>query len=48
MELGKIPPNDVEAEQAVLGCMFTDRDAVIAAMEVLKPTDFYRNKYMKQ
>ena len=42
MELGKIPPNDVEAEQAVLGCMFTDRDAVIAAMEVLKPTDFYR------
>lgn len=42
MELGKIPPSDVEAEQAVLGCMFTDRDAVIAAMEVLKPTDFYR------
>lgn len=42
MELGKIPPNDVDAEQAVLGCMFTDKDAVIAAMEVLKPDDFYR------
>ena len=42
MEIGKIPPNDVEAEQAVLGSMLTDKDAVIAAIEVLKPEDFYR------
>lgn len=42
MELGKIPPNDVEAEQAVIGSMLTDRDAVISAIEVLKEEDFYR------
>ena len=42
MELGKIPPSDIEAEQAVLGSMLTDKDAVIAAIEVLKPEDFYR------
>lgn len=42
MELGKIPPNDVEAEQAVIGSMLTDRDAVISAIEVLKEDDFYR------
>ena len=42
MELGKIPPNDVEAEQAVIGSMLTDKEAVSAAMEVLKPEDFYR------
>lgn len=42
MELGKIPPHDIEAEQAVLGSMLTDKDAVIAAMEVLKPESFYR------
>ena len=42
MEIGKIPPNDIEAEQAVLGSMLTDKDAVIAAIEVLKPEDFYR------
>lgn len=42
MELGKIPPNDIEAEQAVLGSMLTDKDAVISAIEVLKPDDFYR------
>lgn len=42
MELGKVPPHDIEAEQAVLGSMLTDKDAVIAAMEVLKPDSFYR------
>ncbi len=42
MELGKVPPNDIEAEQAIIGSMLTDRDAVISAIEVLKPNDFYR------
>ena len=42
MELGKIPPNDTEAEQAVIGSMLTDKDAVSAAIEVLKEEDFYR------
>ena len=42
MEIGKIPPNDIEAEQAVLGSMLTDKDAVVAAIEVLKEEDFYR------
>ena len=42
MELGKIPPHDIEAEQAVLGSMLTDKEAVIAAVEVLKEEDFYR------
>lgn len=42
MELGKVPPHDDEAEQAVIGSMMTDKDAVISAMEVLKQEDFYR------
>ena len=42
MELGKVPPHDVEAEQAVLGCMLTDRDSVISAIEVLRKDSFYR------
>lgn len=42
MELGKIPPNDTEAEQAVIGSMLTDKDAVLAAIETLKENDFYR------
>ena len=42
MEVGKIPPHDIEAEQAVIGSMLTDKDAVISAIEKLKPDDFYR------
>ena len=42
MELGKVPPHDIEAEQAVLGSMLVDKDAVIATIEVLKEEDFYR------
>ena len=43
MELGKVPPHDLEAEQAIIGSMLTDRDAVISAVEVLKSDDFYRD-----
>lgn len=42
MELGKIPPHDIEAEQAVIGSMLTDKDAIMSAIEVLKEDDFYR------
>ena len=42
MELGKIPPHDIEAEQAVIGSMLIDKDAIMSAVEVLKPEDFYR------
>ncbi|MFQ8987303.1 MAG: DnaB-like helicase N-terminal domain-containing protein [Intestinibacter sp.] len=42
MELGRIPPHDIEAEQAVIGSMLTDKDAIMVAVEVLKEDDFYR------
>ena len=45
MELGKIPPHDIEAEQAVLGSMLTDKDAVISAIEKLAAEDFYREDH---
>ena len=42
MELGKVPPNDIEAEQAVIGSMLTDKEAAFAAIEALREEDFYR------
>ena len=45
MEVGKIPPHDIEAEQAILGCMLIDQDAISDAIEVLKPEDFYRDDH---
>lgn len=41
----RIPPNDQEAEQAVLGAMLTDKDAVVTVIEILKKDDFYRNDH---
>ena len=44
MDVGRIPPNDVEAEQAVLGAMMLDQDTVMNATETLKADDFYREE----
>ncbi|MCL1997839.1 MAG: replicative DNA helicase [Turicibacter sp.] len=38
----RVPPNDVEAEQAVLSSMIFNRDAVAIANEILQKEDFYR------
>lgn len=50
MEFNKVPPNDIEAEQAVIGSMLTDKEAVISAIESLSADDFYRedNKLIYQ
>ena len=40
--VNKVQPNDTIAEQAVLGSMLVDKDAVISAVEILKADDFYR------
>ena len=42
MDFNKVPPHDLEAEQAVIGSMLTDKEAVISAIEALSDEDFYR------
>ncbi|MGB4645770.1 MAG: replicative DNA helicase, partial [Dictyoglomaceae bacterium] len=39
--LGKIPPHNEEAEQAVLGAMLLSRDAIAKVVEILHPDSFY-------
>ena len=43
--IARIPPNDVQAEQAVLGLMLVDKDAVLTVIEMLKPDDFYKPEH---
>jgi replicative DNA helicase len=38
----RIPPQSLEAEQAVLGGVLVDADALNQVVELLKPSDFYR------
>jgi replicative DNA helicase len=43
--LDRTPPQNIEAEQAVLGSIFLDREALFRAMESLKAEDFYRTSH---
>jgi replicative DNA helicase len=38
-----VPPQNLEAEQSVLGSMLLDRDAIAAVVEILHSGDFYRD-----
>ncbi|MBK6441192.1 MAG: replicative DNA helicase [Actinomycetales bacterium] len=38
----RLPPQDVHAEQSVLGSMLLSKDAIADAVEVLRGADFYR------
>jgi replicative DNA helicase len=40
----RLPPQNVEAEEAVLGALLIDPDAIIRVATLLKPPDFYREK----
>jgi replicative DNA helicase len=42
---GRLPPQDLDAEQSVLGAMLLSEVAVSEATEVLKAEDFYRGGY---
>ena len=48
--LGRIPPQNIEAEQSVLGSMLLDKEAIPVAAEILKMTisiEKTMEKYMK-
>jgi replicative DNA helicase len=40
----KIPPQDLEAEQSVLGAVMIDKDAIGTIADTLEPQDFYDKK----
>jgi len=41
----RVPPQNIEAEQAVLGAMLIDKEAIAKATEVLSAYDFYREAH---
>ncbi|TRZ94973.1 replicative DNA helicase [bacterium] len=45
--LDKIPPQNLEAEMAVLGSMLIDEDAVSVALELLRSESFYKDSHRK-
>ena len=47
LSLEKVPPQNLEAEMAVLGSMLMDEDAISVAMEVLRADNFYKDTHRK-
>lgn len=45
--LDRLPPQNLEAEQSVLGAMLIERDAILRAMDVLEPEAFYRDAHRR-
>lgn len=43
----RVPPQNIEAEQSVLGAILLDNDALHTAVEMLVPDDFYRDAHKK-
>jgi replicative DNA helicase len=46
-ELGKIPPQAVDLEEAVLGALMLEREAVNEVIDILKAESFYKESHQK-
>lgn len=42
MPITKLPPQNIEAEQSLLGALLIDKDAIVRIAEILHPSNFYR------
>ncbi|MCH5216572.1 MAG: replicative DNA helicase [Muribaculaceae bacterium] len=46
-ELGKLQPQDLEVENAVLGALMLEKDAFVTVCDLLKPDSFYDSRNQK-
>ncbi len=42
-ESGKLPPQNIEAEQSLLGCLMLDKNAIIRVIDLVRAEDFYKS-----
>lgn len=42
--INKLPPQNIEAEQSLLGALLIDKDAIVNVAEFLQPQNFYRSE----
>ena len=45
LALGKVPPQAIDLEEAVLGALMLEKDAVNQVIEILKPESFYKEAH---
>ncbi len=44
-QFDRLPPQNIEAEQAVLGALMLDKNAVVKISDIIQPEDFYRGAH---
>lgn len=47
LDYGKIPPQAIDLEEAVLGALMLEREAVNDVIDILKPASFYKEEHQK-
>ena len=45
--LGKLPPQAVDLEEAVLGALMLEKNALSEVIDILKPDSFYKESHQK-
>ena len=45
--ISRLPPQNIEAEQSVLGAILLDNAVLSRAIEILRPEDFYRGSHRR-
>ena len=46
-DFGKVPPQAIDMEEAVLGAIMLEKEAVITVLDILKPESFYKDAHRK-
>jgi replicative DNA helicase len=47
IDFGKVPPQAPDLEEAVLGAIMLEKDAILQVIDLLKPESFYRDEHQK-
>jgi len=45
MDYGKIPPQALDLEEAVLGAIMLEKDAILSVLDILEPRSFYKEAH---
>ncbi len=47
LDYGKIPPQALDLEEAVLGAIMLERDAILSVLDILEPGSFYKEAHQQ-
>ena len=47
LDYGKIPPQAPDLEEAVLGAIMLEKDAILSVLDILEPRSFYKESHQQ-